>query len=295
LAELDIFASMPYSASRFVFCLFLCALPLCAEDSLSLVAAPLQDTTKTPAVATDSLRQGKKEDGAPSPIGPNALFGTFSFMIPTASELTGLRSQGENAADNAHMNQDAANQFDENDICFPVGVGYRRRLNRFVQPFANLSLFRIKNTNRWTVRDTAFAKEDHDNEYALVGTLMNCGMQIDISPSVMTVDGFQRLYFAAALDFLPVVSLSTRRTLLHQEVSALGYGYGGSIALGTERYLDEKSSMNGEIGFSVLSIGHFSDNRQVILNRDVRAIGNGDPFTIGMNALWFKFGYCRWF
>jgi len=61
----------------------------------------------------------------------NSMALSFTFMIPSIREFRELRSPAQNKS-MASFIQDAETKFDNNDICWPLGIQYRRALSAVV-------------------------------------------------------------------------------------------------------------------------------------------------------------------
>jgi len=249
------------------------------------------DSLKT---APDSLKAGKQSDSSKTLLGRHGLGGSGTFFIGIVSQFAGLRSTGENAAISGSMLQDPQDKFDDNDISWPISAAYRYRLNAFVKLGSNIAFYRISNSATWrpNVGDTIHTG-NYVNAYALNVFQISVTAQFDIDPLVFSADNFQRCYIAVEGEVSPAY-FTTERTELHQNIRAMGVGLGGSLYAGVERYLNERVSISGEIGYGVTSFSKFSDNG-VVLAGDVRKGGSNDTYSVLVRHLSFRFAAYRWF
>ncbi|MFH0919257.1 MAG: hypothetical protein V1913_02760 [Fibrobacterota bacterium] len=265
-----------------------------------IIAAPVDTTAAdfTGAAGTtqkqDSLTQGKSADTSLALKGHHALGATAAFYIGIIPEFVALRSEGENKAIADRMDQNPQDKFDDNEICVPIGVSYRYRLGSNIQFGAGLTFYRVTNSGAWTPKtgDTVYSRKQV-NSYALNVLRVSAAARIDIDPLVFTVDNFQRCFFTLEAELLPAL-FNTERTELGKKLSATGLGYGGSLYAGVERYLNERVSVTGEIGYGLASFSGFDDNGKV-LRSDVRKNGSNSAYSIFVRHLSFRFSLFRWF
>jgi hypothetical protein len=272
-----------------VFACLVFSLDSLAVDSIAA------DSIAADTVAGDTLREGVKADTALALAGRNCVLALFTFQIPVARALEKLRSDAENKALDQGMDQDAEERFDGNDICFPVGLVYGRALSPWIQARAGLSFLSIKNSNAWTPRtgDTVHTGR-HVNSYALKALSVSLEAQFNISRTLMTVDNFNRFYVALCADLCPWVSLKTERTEIGGRVDARGFGWGRGIFLGAERFLDERSTLSGELGYTLTTMEGF-DDKGAIRDSDIYLNGGDAEFSVYLKSLKFRFYYGRWF
>jgi hypothetical protein len=242
----------------------------------------------------DSLRAGKTEAAGIVLAGKQGIGLTFTFMIPIVRGLELLRSADENSPENTHMLQDATNRFDDNDIAWPLGVAFAWRPNAAVGLRAEAVYFQTSNSNKWTPGDTTYLSP-HVNSYALKALQMSVDVQFNFDPAFLSADNFQRLYVSVGADAAPLVFLSTERTLLNKKIKSRGYGFSATLCAGLERYLTERTSLAGELGYCLGSWGNFNDNGARIRISDVERSGSGDAYSLALRALKLRFSFFRWF
>lgn len=269
-------------------CLGFCQDPLAVD---SIVA----DSIASDTVTQDSLREGIRPDTALTLAGRNCVSALFAFQIPVAPAFEKLRSDLENRAMNQGMDQDAEERFDGNDICFPIGLVYGRTFSPWIQARAGVSYLSIKNSNVWTPRtgDTVHTGR-HVNSYALKALALSFEAQFNISRTLMTVDNFNRFYVALCAELYPWVALKTERTEIGRRVDARGFGWGQGIFLGIERFLDERSTLSGELGYTLSTMEGF-DDRGRVRDSDMYLDGRDTEFSVYLKSLKFRFTYGRWF
>lgn len=269
------------------------------SDSALQKGTPVPDVlspTTGPAGKKDSLKEGRRDTVDVRPKEKRFFGGHLIFLIPISKTLDKIRSESENIADRTRMDQDAEDRFDENDIAFPVGLDFRFRWLPWLEPAIALSAFHTNNSNGWTPKTAdTLATGRHVNAYSITGVHAAIALQLNIPPDILTLNDFHRLYFGFSGDFYPLAYLHTERTLLSGGVRARGYGWGGSVSVGAEKFLDRNASLFGEMGFGMRTLGGFAVDGRKVAEREVLVSGGGDALSIDFRALFFKFGYGRWF
>jgi hypothetical protein len=269
--------------------------PLAADSVVSADSGSAVRTDSVPQPGRDSLQAGVKADTGITIIRRNCISPAFSFMIPIIKEFEKLRSEEENRFVIQHWDQDAEDRFDENDICFPAGAVVGRVINRWVQVRAGAFFYSIANANAWTPRpgDTLY-KEKTVNVYSLRALHVSVEAQFNISRALLTVNNFNRVYLTVLGEYFPLIILKTERTELGKGINGRGTGFGQGAGVGIERYLSEKTSLTGELGYSLSTLEHFKDGRTVRFS-DIFVNGRDEEFFLTLKSLGFRFLFNRWF
>ncbi|OGJ93416.1 MAG: hypothetical protein A2248_21755 [Candidatus Raymondbacteria bacterium RIFOXYA2_FULL_49_16] len=225
----------------------------------------------------------------------NSMALSFTFMIPSIREFRELRSPAQNKS-MASFIQDAETKFDNNDICWPLGIQYRRALSAVVTAGAGAAVAWTSNANSWTPRDDdSLHSGAYVNTYALRTVQMNVEALFTVNRALVTVQNFDRLYVGFAGRYYPYAGLRTERTDLGKKIDSRGQGWGGAVFLGIERQVGKASSFAGEAGWSMDVFEGFSGNNRRVTNADLYAGGDSRPFSCTVKSLWFRFFLARSF
>jgi hypothetical protein len=153
----------------------------------------------------------------------------------------------------------------------------------------------ISNANAWTPREgDSLYREKHANAYSLKALNVSLEAQFNISRALLTVNNFNRAYLAVLGEAFPFVSLAIERTELGKNIRSRGTGFGAGVCAGIERYLSEKASLTGEMGYFLTSLGRFRDGETVRLS-DVFVNGGNGAFSLSLKSIRFRFLLSRWF
>jgi hypothetical protein len=250
--------------------------------------------TAAAKLKNDSLRAGKAEASGIVLSGKRGFGPAFTFMIPIVREFARLRSADENSLENGHMTQDATTRFDDNDIAWPLGIAFAWRPYPAWNLRSEAVYYQSSNSNKWTPNDTVFITP-HVNSFAFKAVQISLDAEFNIDPAFLSVDNFQRLYLALGGDVAPLIFLSTERTLLNKKISSLGYGFSATFSAGVERYLSERTSFAGELGFCLGSWGNFKDNGSLVQFSDMERSGGQSAYSLALRAIKLRFAFFRWF
>lgn len=251
----------------------------------------------TDSTSKDSLHAGKveKETGIVL-VGNRAWGGAFTFLIPMIRELASLRSSNENGFVNIHMVQDAGARFDDNDIAWPVGVVLVRSFGKVLRLRGEVAYLQTSNRNRWVPKENdTVISVPYVNSYSLKVIHTVVGAEFSLDPTLLTADGFDRVYLGASGEFAPLILFSIERTELNQKFTARGYGVSMYLYAGVEKNLNERYSMGGELGYVMGNWGGFTRNGQKLLFSDVKQSGGNEVYTLGIRALKIRLFVLRWF
>jgi hypothetical protein len=174
-------------------------------------------------------------------------------------------------------------------------LSYRRRLGEWIEISGASSFFRIKNSAMWTPpEDDSLFIKDHWHTYEFTVVQLCLETQFTVSPGLVTVDRFSRLYVGFMGEILPYLRFRTERTELDKKINSRGIGWGTAVWAGVERYLNVKSSFTGAVGYSLGQWGGFKDG-DAVKRSDVRKYGDDGDYQINVRSLRFQFAYWRWF
>lgn len=267
-----------------------------SSDSLILK----KDTLLNDSLLTENdalLKKGKKtmEDSI-SFVKKHSIGGSFRFMIPAVNKFVSLRSSSENS-NMTNLTRDAENKFSDNDITWPIGICWKYAFNDLLETHSDVSFFWINNSCSWTPKqnDTVYTKDTYTNMYDVKAFHFNFGLRTNISPDFIEVNKYNKFFAAGGFSLFPLILFSTERTEMNKKINSKGFGYGGYVSLGLEKYVNKKTTFTGRINYNISLWHNFIQNKKKIKNSDIFINGNKKDFYIMFKSLNFSFYICRWF